>query len=179
MRKILLAAGILLVVGALPACSGGGSKPAAYKLPPRPVRDRETPLPYREVSDGRITFAAIGLRTGITFIVGSHADLPAQGQYVRVRVVCDNGYPNFHTIDLNKQLLVTTDGQTHQTDVNGMRVERQPDTFDLGSHDRLEFDLLYDIPKQAKVRSLRLYGAPASDLGVTLPNDPGVEVPLS
>jgi hypothetical protein len=168
---------VALVLAAATGCSHGS--PPAYRLSPRPVRDRETPLPDRPVADGKITFTAIGLRTGITFIVGSHADLPAHGQFVRVRLVCDNGYPNFHTIDTGRQLLITTDGQAHQVDENGMRVERQPDTIDLGSRDRLEFDLLYDIPKQARVKSLRLYGAPASDLGVPLDHDPGVEVPLT
>jgi hypothetical protein len=149
-----------------------------YRLPGRPVRDGETPLPYRPAGDGRITFATIGLRANMDFVVGSHADWPAKGQFVRVRMQAENGYPTFHTVDLTKQLLVTADGATHTIDENAMRIERQPATFQLGAHDRLEFDLLYDIPKQAKVKSLRLYGAPADDLGVPLDHDPGVEVPL-
>jgi hypothetical protein len=179
MRRIFVGIGLVAVAGGLAACSGGGSTVATYKLSPRPVRDRETALPYREVRDGRITFAAIGLRTGMRFITGSHADQEAKGQFVRVRVVCDNGYPNFHTIDLNKQLLVTTDGHSYEPDVNGMMIERQPSTFQLGSHDRIEFDLLFDIPAQAKVKAVRLYGAPTTDLDLPIPNDPGAEAPLS
>lgn len=136
-------------------------------------------MPYRPVYDGRIMFAVIGLRADMPFLVGSHADQAAQGQFVRARIVVDNGYPNFHTIDIHKQLLVTTDGATHQVNENGIRITRQPDSVELGSHDRLELDLLYDIPKQAKVKSLRLYGAPANDLGLELPHDPGVEAPLT
>lgn len=177
MRKIFMAAGLAVAVGTLAACSGG-SKAVTYKVPPRPVRNRETPLPYHEVRDGKITFAAIGLRTGITFLVGSHADWPAQGQFVRVRIDCFNDYPNFHTIDLSKQVMITTDGKTYTPDENGMRIERQPDTFDLGARDRIEFDLLYDIPKQAKVKAVHLFGAPTDELGVVLPNDAGVLAPL-
>lgn len=168
---------------ALAGCSDDHSPKAAtsptYKIPGRPVRDGETPLPYRAVSDGRITFAAIGVRANMSSVVGSHADWPAKGQFVRARVLVENGYPTFHTIDLGKQLLVTTDGTTHQIDENGMRIERQPSDFDLGAHDRLEFDLIYDIPKQAKAKSLRLFGAPTNDLGIELGHDAGVETPLS
>jgi hypothetical protein len=175
--------GFLGLTVVLAGCSGGHSPKAAtsptYKIPGRAVRDGETPLPYRAVSDGRITFAAIGVRGNMASVVGSHADWPAKGQFVRARVLVENGYPTFHTIDLGKQLLVTTDGVTHQIDENGMRIERQPSDFDLGAHDRLEFDLIYDIPKGAKAKALRLYGAPTDDLGIELKHDPGVEASLS
>lgn len=167
----------------LAGCSADHSPKAAstptYKLPPRPVRDDETPLPYHAVSDGKITFAVIGFRANMRFVVGSHADWPAKGQFVRARVQVENGYPTFHTITLGKQVLITTDGATHQIDENGMRIERQPADFDLGAHDRLEFDLIYDIPKDAKAKSLRFFGDPADDLGIPIKNDPGVEAPLS
>lgn len=142
------------------------------------MRDGESALPYRPVNDGRISFAVIGLRSNMSYVVGSHADWPAKGQFVRARVIVENGYPTFHAIDLGKQLLVTTDGTTHQIDENAMRIERQPSDFDLGAHDRLEFDLIYDIPKTAKVKSLRFFGAPTNDLGIEIANDTGVEAPL-
>lgn len=59
-----------------------------------------------------------------------------------------------------------------------MRIERQPDGFELGAHDRLDFDRCYDIPAQAAPKSLRLYGAPVNDLGGPLDRDPGAEIPL-
>lgn len=149
-----------------------------YRLPARPVRDGETALPYRPVTDGQITFTPIGLRAGMAYVVGSHADWPAKGQFVRVRVQAENGYATFHTIDLTKQLLITADGATHTIDENAMRIERQPSSTDLGSHDLLEFDLLYDIPKQATAKSLRLFGDPTDELGVPVAHDTGVEAPL-
>ena len=173
---------IVLLLLATAGCSGGtahSTSTPTYNLPPRPVRDEEKPLPYHPVKDGLITFAAIGLRTGMLDIVGSHADQPPKGQFVRIRVLAVNGYPNFHTIEPSKQTLITTDGKTYAPDINGMRIERQPDSFQLGARDQLEFDLLYDIPRQSKVKALHLYGAPSSDLGVTLPDDSGVEAPLT
>jgi hypothetical protein len=178
-RRLAVLLGLTVV---LTGCSGDhkpkAEKSPTYQLPGRPVRDGEKSLPYRPVSDGRIVFAAIGVRAGMSSVVGSHADWPAKGQFVRARILVENGYPTFHTIELGKQLLVTTDGATHTIDENGMRIERQPGDFDLGAHDRLEFDLIYDIPKTAKAKSLRLFGGPTNDLGIPDPHDPGVETSL-
>jgi hypothetical protein len=181
-RTAALLRPVALLTLCLTGCSGGHPPASApgptYRLPGRPVRDGETPLPYRPVTDGRVTFAPIGLRTGMSFVVGSHADWPAKGQFVRVRVQAENGYATFHTIDMAKQLLVTADGTTHTVDENAMRIERQPAEAELGAHDRLEFDLIYDIPKQATAKALRLHGDPTDELGVVRAHDPGVEAPL-
>jgi hypothetical protein len=180
MRRTLAVGGAAgLALALLTACGGGGgTDPRAFHLPLQTARPDEKPLPYRPVRDGQITFAALGLATGIEDLVGSHADEPPRGQFIRIRVLCQNGYPNFHTIDLYRQTLVTTDGRTHQPDGDGMRVARQPATFDLGAGEILEFDLYYDIPKDERVASLRLFGAPSTELGVPLPGDPGATVPL-
>jgi hypothetical protein len=181
-RTVALLCPVVLFTLGLTGCSDGHPPASApsptYRLPGRPVRDGETPLPYRPVSDGRVTFTPIGLRAGMSFVVGSHADWPAKGQFVRVRLQAENGYATFHTIDMTKQLLVTTDGATHTVDENAMRIERQPSDAELGAHDRLELDLIYDIPKQATPKALRLYGEPTDELGVVLAHDPGVEANL-
>ncbi|MFD0687122.1 DUF4352 domain-containing protein [Actinomadura fibrosa] len=159
-------------------CSGGDG-PETYRLPERPVRDNERALPYREVRDGQVMFAALGLSSGLTTITGSHADLPSRlGGFVRVRMLAENGYATFHKVNLDRQLLVVAGGRTFTPDVNAMRVKRQPTEIELGSHDRMEFDLMYDVPKDARIRALRLYAAPTDGLGIELPNDPGVELPL-
>jgi hypothetical protein len=174
------AAALLLLAPLLPLASacGGGHDDAHYRVPARAVRDDESPLPYREVTDGRIAFAAIGLSSGLTTITGSHADLPSRlGGFARVRMIAENRYATFHKIDLDRQLLVTSRG-AYPPDVNAMRVKRQPTDIELGSHDRIEFDLMYDIPKDARIRALRLYASPTDDLGVPLQHDPGAELPL-
>lgn len=171
-----------LAATALAACSGGGGGDASptptYDLPPRPARVAETPLPYHPVTDGLVTFTAIGVRAAMEYITGTHADLPARGAFTRVRVIVDNGYSRTHTLDTTKQLLVTADGRTQPPDVGAMRVERQPDQIDLGAHDRLELDLYYDIPKNTTARAIRFYGAPADDAGNPVGVDRGVQVPL-
>ncbi|WP_433478516.1 DUF4352 domain-containing protein [Spirillospora sp. CA-142024] len=161
----------------LAACSGEDGR-RHYRLPERAVRDGETPLPYREVQDGNVMFAALGLSPALTTITGSHADLPSRlGHFARVRILAENRYATFHKIDLDRQLLITSRG-AYPPDVNAMRVKRQPTDVELGSRDRLELDLWYDIPKDARIRALRLYSAPTDDLGVARPGDPGAELPL-
>jgi hypothetical protein len=142
------------------------------------VRVAETPLPYRPVTDGLVMFAAIGIRDKMEFITGTHADMPARGAFVRIRVIVENGYPHTQTFDTSKQLIVTADGRTQPPDIAAMEVERQPDKVDIGAHDRLELDLYYDIPKNATARAVHFYGQPTDDGGNPILPDRGVQVPL-
>lgn len=176
MRRL---AAVLAAANVAAGCSGGGAAPTpTYDLPPRPVRVAETPLPYRPVTDGLMTFTAIGLRTGMEYITGTHADLPARGAFTRIRVIVENGYSRTHTLDTTRQLLVTADGRTRPPDLGAMHVERQPDQVDIGAHDRLELDLYYDIPKNTPARAVRFYGEPTDDLGNPTGADRGVQVRL-
>lgn len=170
-------AALLILTG----CSGGKPAPApTYPLPARQVRDGETPVRAAPRTDGRVTFAVIGLRTKITYVVGSHGDQKARlGQFVRVRLTVTNGYPTFHTLDLRRERLLTADGGAYGIDGNATRIKRQPDSLDVGSGDRVELDLWFDVPAAAKARALRLYGEPTDDLGVARPVGPGVTVPLA
>jgi hypothetical protein len=170
---------ILVLPVVLAGCSGTGRDPTpTYSTAPRPVRAGETAVHTAPRADGRITFTVIGLRTGITYVVGSHGDQKAQGRFVRVRLVAANGYPNFHTLGLGRERLLTTDGKAYAISENATRIKRQPDSLDIGAGDRIEFDLWFDIPAAARVAALRLYGEPTDDLGVSLPVGPGVRVPL-
>ncbi|WP_433468681.1 DUF4352 domain-containing protein [Spirillospora sp. CA-128828] len=177
-RTRLAAAALPLATAlALAACSGEDGR-HHYRLPERAVRDGETPLPYREVRDGDVMFAALGLSPALTTITGSHADLPSRlGRFARVRILVENRYATFHKIDLDRQLLITSRG-AYPPDVNAMRVKRQPTDIELGSRDRLELDLWYDIPRDARISTLRLYSSPTDELGVARPDDPGAELPL-
>ena len=170
---------IVLALALAAGCSSHPAKARTYHLPPQKARYNETPLPYRPVKDGDMVFTVLGVTTGLTTLSGSHADLPARGQLVRVRVLAENDYATFHTVDLTKQLLVDSTGRTYAVDVNGMRVKRQPDNYLVGSDNQVEFDLIYDIPKSARVTSVHLYGDLTDELGVRAPSDPGVVARLT
>lgn len=151
-----------LVLGiALAGCAGTpepASEPAVYALAPRPVRPDEKPLVPAPTPEGNTVVELIGLTTGMATVLGSHAELPAKGQFVRIRLVISNSGRDSVPFDANRQLLITADGAEHAPDSQAMLVKRQPGRFDLGQTDRLEFDLYYDIPTDAVPTALRMFG---------------------
>jgi hypothetical protein len=188
MRRIPAWAILVIMTAAAPACSGGASPPKSpamsssasatptYRLPPRPVRDGEAPLSGRTVRSGDLAFIPIGLRAGMPELVGSHADVRPRGQFVRIRLITENRGRTTQTFDSRKQLLVTEDGATHPTNREAMLVKRQPESIDVGSAVRIELDLWYDIPRDSRVRALRLVGTPSVG---AVSDPPGVDVGLS
>jgi hypothetical protein len=163
----------VLVLAVLCGCSGGsaGSAPKTspsptYPLGPRAVRLHEIPLTGHTVKDGFLAFTPIGFRTNMPYIIGSHAEFDAQGTFARVRIVVENTDRSTRGFDYAKQRLVTADGKTYKPDLQATLIERQPQTIEVGAGVRIEFDLLWDIPKNAKVKAVRLAGDPPSTQGV-------------
>ncbi len=171
-----LALGIVLA-GCAAAPPPPPPAPASYPLAPRPVRKGEVPLDPAPVTAGDTIFELIGLSTGMASVVGSHAEWPAKGQFTRIRLVISNSGRNSVPFDANRQLLRTADGVEHPPDSQAMLIKRQPGEFDLGATDRLEFDLYYDVPKDASPSALHAFGGPSladfSDAtGVVIPIKP-------
>ncbi|GAA3033053.1 DUF4352 domain-containing protein [Streptosporangium longisporum] len=146
-----------------------------YELPPRPVRPGEIPVRAAPVTDGETRFQVIGLQKGLDGFFGSHAEWRAKGQYVVVRVVVENLARTTAHFDAKRQKLVAADGTSHAPNKFAQAIKRQPDTLSLGAQVRVEMDLWYDIPEEAKVSAIRLFGDPP--LGVTGGTD-GAQVPL-
>jgi hypothetical protein len=162
MRRLLAVIGSALVLAASAACSDSKTPPA-YRLPTERARELETALPGKSVTIGEVGYTAIGLRTKIVSVVGSHADMLAKGQFVRIRVAMVNHGKERHGLDLYKQLLVTGDGQTHPLSYDAMEVSRGPDgPFSIASQEVREVDLWFDVPANATLRALRVVGDPSS-----------------
>ncbi|MFI0445266.1 DUF4352 domain-containing protein [Actinomadura sp. 6N118] len=160
MRLIVVAAAFGIVLASSAGCSGDDEPPkasATYELSPRPVRPDEKALKLAPISDGDTLFTVIGL-TVMPEITGSHANVRAKGQFVRVRLVMVNNGRTTTLVDVNKQQLLSSDGAAHKPDYDAMIVKRQPFKFDLGAAMRVEFDLWYDIAAGAKATALRLFG---------------------
>jgi len=182
---LILFTGAVMASAVLTGCTATGpvrsASPSAtptptYKLPPRPVRPGERPIDAEPVNDGDTRFRVIGLQTGLSGFFGTHAEWQAKGQYVVVRIVVENpGRANSRFL-AKRQKLVTADGATHNVDNFAQATKRQPDTLPLGAEVKIEMDLWFDIPKEAKVTAIRLYGDPP--LGSRAATD-GAEVPLS
>lgn len=148
--------------------------PATYELPPRPVRPDERPLPSNPTAEGETVFELIGLTAGIETVLGSHAEWPAKGAFIRIRLVVDNRGRNTVPFDTARQLLVLADGTTLAPDPQAMLIKRQPGQIDVGANDRLEFDLYYDAPAGATPSALRAFGGPtladfADKTGIDIP----------
>ncbi|MEU0486422.1 DUF4352 domain-containing protein [Streptosporangium sp. NPDC006013] len=182
---LILFTGVALAVTVLSGCTAGepaaSASPSAtptptYELPPRPVRPGESPIRAAPVTDGDTRFQVIGLQKGLSGFFGSHAEWQAKGQYVVVRILVENPGRTNSRFDAKRQQLITANGTVHTIDRFAQATKRQPDTLPLGAQVRIEMDLWYDIPKEAQVSAIRLFGDPPLGVGGTTD---GVRVPLS
>ncbi|EME65186.1 hypothetical protein [Amycolatopsis decaplanina] len=162
MRKCLALAASALFL--LAGCSGGEpprtpAKPV-YDLPAREVRPDETALHLPPALNGETEFSLIGLAAGLPSLTGSHAEFEAKGQFVRLRLVVTGKGLSGILFDTRRQQLITDSGSVIAVDNQAMTIKRQPDKFELGRGVRVEFDLYFDLPKEAKPVVLRAFGGP-------------------
>jgi uncharacterized protein DUF4352 len=130
-----------------------------YRLDPGQARPDEKVLSGTAKKDGDTSFALLGLTTGQDKQVGSHIEFPAKnGQFIRVRVEVTNTGRSTVPFDAYHQLLVLTDGNAVAPDDPTMQTKRQPHLIDLGAGVRVEFDLYYDVARDAKPKALRAFG---------------------
>lgn len=158
--KLLPAVVALTLLAGCEAAAPSTPAPATYELPPRQVRPDETALKVPPAKNGDTEFTLIGLAAGLPSITGSHTEMPAKGQYVRLRLVVTNTGTSSVLFDPKRQLLVDDKGAAHPPDEQAMLIKRQPAQFDLGHSVRVEFDLYWDIPKDTKPVTLRAFGGP-------------------
>lgn len=158
MRRTL-AAGVIGILVPLSAACSGQDDPPSYDLGPRPVRESETPLPYRETKLGEMYYTVLAVRTGLKEVVGSHGSWTPSGQYVRVRLMIENRGRDRHEFVPSRQLLVTADGRAYRPDHDAMSISRAVSgTQTVARQERREVDLWFDIPKTVPVRALRVVG---------------------
>ena len=160
-RLVVAALAGLVLTGCAAAPAPAAAPPATptYQLPPRPVRPSEKPLALAPQVQGDTQFTLIGLTT-LDAIEGSHAEWQPKGRYVRIRLVVVNTGRSGVAFDTTRQQLLTADGVAHDVDPQAMLIKRQPGQFDLGANVRVEFDLYYDVPRDARPTALRVHGGP-------------------
>lgn len=157
-RRGAAAAVVLLALTACTAEPRADKAAPTYQLEPRKVRPDERPLKI-DGADGDTGYELIGLSRTDT-VLGSHAEMPAKGEFLRIRLVVTNNGRSSVLFDTARQRLVLADGTTRKPDSEAMLVKRQPGEFDLGSGVRVEFDLYYDVPDGAEPKALRAFGGP-------------------
>ncbi|NUT47932.1 MAG: DUF4352 domain-containing protein [Saccharothrix sp.] len=182
MRRLVAAVAAVLVAagcGDSPVVAGPESATtsvATYPVPPQTVRPDEKPLKIPTTADGDTAFTLIGLTTEMPTLIGSHAEFHAKGQFVRIRMSVINNGRSSVSFDARRHVLID-DGQVeHEVDSQAMTIKRQPEKLDLGANVRLEYDVYYDLPKDAKPLALRVYGGPTL---TDLKDDSSTEIPLT
>jgi Domain of unknown function (DUF4352) len=171
MLRVLLAS--CLVAAGVAACSsdgsaGGGRAASTTSSVAEPNTPTATdtsaacpPVPAtrsRQVRDGNLLFEVLEVQAPIGSIIGTHAEFNPQGQYVRVRVAVTNNDSVFHELDTDMQRLVDGAGREYEPSVDAMRIKRQPERVDIGSRNRLELDVWFDIPRGATPHVLVAHG---------------------
>ncbi|WP_410660023.1 hypothetical protein [Amycolatopsis sp. lyj-112] len=162
MRTGIAAAALSVLL--LAGCSGGEPEQApakpVYDLPAREVRPDETAVRLPAATNGETEFSVIGLAAGLPSLTGSHAEFDAKGQFARLRLVVTGKGLSGILFDTRRQRLVTDSGAVIEVDDQAMTIKRQPGKFELGRGVRVEFDLYFDLPKEAKPVVLRAFGGP-------------------
>ncbi|NUR58116.1 MAG: hypothetical protein HOV87_05380 [Catenulispora sp.] len=131
--------------------------PAASSSTPDPVnvtmRPKEIMLPSQNpYTSGKIVLVPLRLTCGLSTIIGTHGEEQAAGQYCRIRVALTGGDAFTHTFDVAKTTLTTTAGTSIKYAYEAQEVKRQPEKIaPVGSHDRYEFDIYYDVPRDVTV----------------------------
>ncbi|MEZ0112723.1 hypothetical protein ABH920_006746 [Catenulispora sp. EB89] len=140
----------------------GSSKAAAASatgptLAPDPVnetlRPKEVVLPSEEAyTSGKIVLVPLRMTCGLSTIIGTHGEEQANGQYCLIRVALTDDDTFTHTFDVRKTALTTTAGASIPVSYEAQEVERQPlQIAEVGRSDRYEFDIYYDVPRDATV----------------------------
>lgn len=163
------------------ACTNGAAEqpptttPKTYAVPPETARPDETVLHLAATQDGDTSFVPLGFTAGFGTVIGHHAEWQAKGQYVRIRLLVTSTGRSTVLYDARRPLLIDATGAEHKVDTQAMAIKRQPDKVDLGSQVKLEHDLYFDIPKDAKPAKLRVFGGPTMS---DQKDETGPDIPL-
>jgi hypothetical protein len=181
MRWVAAVVAVLVVAGCGGSPVEAGPAPVAspaetYPVPPETVRPDEKVLRIPTTADGDTAFTLVGLTTEVPTLIGSHAEFHAKGQFVRIRMSVINNGRSSVSFDARRHVLIDDRKAEHAVDAQAMNVKRQPETIDLGANVRLEYDVYYDLPLDAKPLALRVYGGPTL---TDLKDESSTEIPLA
>ncbi|NUR31884.1 MAG: hypothetical protein HOV83_39590 [Catenulispora sp.] len=117
------------------------------------MRPKEIMLPSQNpYTSGKLVLAPLRLTCGFSTIIGTHGEQQAAGQYCRIRVALTGNDAFTHTFDVARTTLTTTAGTSIGYSHEAQEVKRQPEQIaPVGSHDRYEFDIYYDVPRDVTV----------------------------
>jgi hypothetical protein len=165
-RPVAGAAG-LLVLG-IAACSGSShpaaAAPTATPTPQLtfrfPASDaREVLLPTSDAgNDGNLRLTPLGVECGITFQIGTHAEIDYSGQLCRLHLAVTNLDKSVHSFETTTQRLIDRDGAAKAPDPQAMDVARQVDPVQIGGNDTAVVTLYFSLAKGKTPQEFQLHG---------------------
>jgi hypothetical protein len=122
----------------LAACGGSGKLKSASSTDLTlhlPLTDeREIPIsPAAAATDGNLQLTPLAAECGLTYLIGTHAEVDYKGQLCRIRVAVRNADNTFHGFDTTMQRLVDTKGKAVKPDPQAMDIKRQDQQPTLGA----------------------------------------------
>lgn len=156
-------------IAASAACSSA-SHPAAVPSPKPaatpsltlqlPASDaREVLLPASDAGiDGNLRLTPLGVECGITYQIGTHAEIDYSGQLCRLHLAVQNLDKSVHAFDTTAQRLIDRDGNAKPPDHQAMDVARQPDSVQLGGNAVAVVALYFELAKGKVPKEIQLHG---------------------
>ena len=189
-RLLALTATAAVLVGS--GCSSSShpadSTPAVSATPSLTLRlpasdAREILLPASDAGvDGNLRLTPLGVECGITYQIGTHAEIDYSGQLCRLHLAVQNLDKSVHSFETTAQRLVDRDGLATAPDYQAMDVARQVDPVQLGGNDTAIVTLYFNLAKGKVPKEIQLHGDhDATGIGttVTAPHLPhGLVVPI-
>lgn len=147
-RRTVFRLGLVTCLAGLTACGGSSHasrKPADLTVSLPVLDSREVKLDTGSAVDGNLRFTPLAVECGITYLIGTHAEIDYRGQLCRLRLAVANVDNTFHHFDTSAQRLVDTTGKAVAPDIQSLDIKRQdPDPL-IGAGDTLIVSLYFAL----------------------------------
>ena len=100
----------------------------------------------------------LGIECGITYQIGTHAEIDYSGQLCRLHLAVQNLDKSVHAFDTTAQRLVDTNGMAKPPDYQAMDVARQVNPVQLGGNDTAIVTLYFNLAKGKVPKEIQLHG---------------------
>jgi hypothetical protein len=142
---------------AAPSPKAAATPSLTLKIPATDAR--EVLLPASDAGDdGNLRLTPLGVECGITYQIGTHAEVDYSGQLCRLHVAVANLDRSVHSFDATAQRLIDTDGNAKAPDPQAMDVARQVDPVQLGGDDTAVITLYFSLAKGKVPQEIELHG---------------------
>jgi hypothetical protein len=108
--------------------------------------------------DGNMRLTPLGIECGITYQIGTHAEIDYSGQLCRLHLAVQNLDKSVHNFETTAQRLIDTAGLALAPDHQAMDVARQVDPVPLGGNDTAVVTLYFNLAKGKVPKEIALHG---------------------